>query len=98
MPDTPAQPEPPPPALGSMPVASPSWPSSRCSGGEWMGELDFLLWASPFPPLEELRGDTRPVYGRESAHAFPQRGNGLTGLTCLAHRRPQLLHRSLWPL
>lgn len=35
--------------------------TSRCSGEEWIGELLFLLCVSPLPPLEELRGETRPV-------------------------------------
>lgn len=35
--------------------------TSRCSGEEWIGELLFLLCASPFPPLDELRGDTLPI-------------------------------------
>ena len=28
-----------------------------------MGDADFLDALSPFPPLLELRGDTRPVWG-----------------------------------
>lgn len=38
---------------------------SLCRGDEWTGEADFLLCESPFPlpPLDELRGETRPVWG-----------------------------------
>lgn len=37
--------------------------SSRCNGDEWLGELLFLLCESPFPPRDELRGETLPVCG-----------------------------------
>lgn len=38
--------------------------SSLCKGDECIGDADFLLCESPLPllpPLDELRGDTRPV-------------------------------------
>lgn len=35
--------------------------TSRCSGEEWRGEFDCLEYVSPFPPREEVRGETLPV-------------------------------------
>lgn len=37
--------------------------NSLWRGDEWIGDADFLLKESPlFPPREELRGETRPIY------------------------------------
>jgi hypothetical protein len=37
--------------------------NSLWSGDEWIGDADLLLNESPlFPPRDELRGETRPIY------------------------------------